>query len=131
MRIAFVDHVGDDEPGDDDKQGDDGHERKYFAPFNHLPNQVPLDKGVAPAAATAASVGQTPAVALWPRPGPRPKCKSLPASRPSLIPNPDTVNHLNWYEATNFTRAYPGEKYVRPPSQFKNRFAQTKGDLDN
>ena len=43
----------------------------------------------------------------------------------------DTVNHLNWYEATNFTRPYPGEKYVRPPSQFKNRFAQTKGDLDN
>ncbi len=28
--------------------------------------------------------------------------------------DPDTVNHLTWYEATGFTRPFPGEKTVRP-----------------
>ncbi len=34
--------------------------------------------------------------------------------------DPDTVNHLNWYEATGFVRPYPGESKVRPPSGFNN-----------
>ena len=38
--------------------------------------------------------------------------------------NPDTVNHLDWYEATGFTRPYPGEKKVLPASAF-NRQAPT------
>jgi hypothetical protein len=42
----------------------------------------------------------------------------------------DTVGHLNWYEATGFTRPYPGEKTVRPASDFKKRTAP-KGDLDD
>ena len=42
----------------------------------------------------------------------------------------DTVNHLNWYEATGFTRPYPGEKTVRPASDF-NRQAPVKADLDD
>ena len=45
--------------------------------------------------------------------------------------DPDTVNHLNWYEATGFVRPYPGEKTVRPPSDFKNRFAEGPGDKDD
>jgi hypothetical protein len=44
--------------------------------------------------------------------------------------DPDTVNHLNWYEATGFTRPYPGEKTVRPASDF-NRPAPAKADLDD
>ena len=32
--------------------------------------------------------------------------------------DPDTVNHLNWYMSTGFTRPYPGESKVRPPSEF-------------
>ena len=39
----------------------------------------------------------------------------------------DTVNHLTWYEATGFTRPFPGEKTVRPASDF-NRAAPTKDD---
>jgi YVTN family beta-propeller protein len=42
----------------------------------------------------------------------------------------DTVNHLNWYEATGFTRPYPGEKAVRPASDF-NRAALAKVDDDD
>ncbi len=41
----------------------------------------------------------------------------------------DTVNHLDWYEATGFTRPYPGEKTVRPASDF-NRAAPSKVDDD-
>jgi len=42
----------------------------------------------------------------------------------------DTVNHLNWYEATGFMRPYPGESKVRPASDF-NKPAPTKADLDD
>ena len=42
----------------------------------------------------------------------------------------DTVNHLNWYEATGFMRPYRGEKTVRPASDF-NRAAPVKADLDD
>ncbi len=42
----------------------------------------------------------------------------------------DTVNHLNWYEATGFMRPYPGEKTVHPASDF-NKPAPTKADSDD
>ena len=42
--------------------------------------------------------------------------------------DPDTVNHFNWYMATGFTRPYPGEKTVRPPSEFNN--PAPAGDVD-
>jgi hypothetical protein len=44
--------------------------------------------------------------------------------------DPDTVNHLNWYLSTGFTRPYPGESTVRPPSDFNNP-APTTADLDD
>jgi hypothetical protein len=43
----------------------------------------------------------------------------------------DVVNHLTWYEATNYQRPYPGESAVRWPSEFKNRFANRPSDLDD
>jgi YVTN family beta-propeller protein len=46
------------------------------------------------------------------------------------VEDTDTVNHLNWYEATGFTRPYPGENTVRPASDF-NRGAPTKADDDD
>lgn len=44
------------------------------------------------------------------------------------VEDPDTVAHYNWYEATGFTRPYPGEKTVRPPSEFNNSAPITKDD---
>jgi hypothetical protein len=44
--------------------------------------------------------------------------------------DPDTVNHLNWYQSTGFKRPYPGEKTVRPPSDFNKR-APTTTDVDD
>jgi|HubBroStandDraft_1064217.scaffolds.fasta_scaffold00010_32 YVTN family beta-propeller protein len=46
------------------------------------------------------------------------------------VEDSDTVNHLNWYESTNFTRPYPGENKVRPASDF-NRAAPDKADDDD
>ena len=43
--------------------------------------------------------------------------------------DPDTVNHLNWYQTTGFVRPYPGESKVRPPREFKN--PAPAGDLDD
>jgi YVTN family beta-propeller protein len=37
----------------------------------------------------------------------------------------DTVNHLIWYEATGFTRPFPGESKVRPASDFNNSAPNT------
>jgi len=44
--------------------------------------------------------------------------------------DPSTVNHLDWYEATGFTRPYPGEKKVLPASAFK-KGAPAKDDDDS
>ncbi len=46
------------------------------------------------------------------------------------VEDSDTVNHLNWYESTSFTRPYPGEDTVRPASDF-NRAAPAKADDDD
>jgi hypothetical protein len=45
--------------------------------------------------------------------------------------DPYTLNHFDWYEATNFTRPYPGEATVRPPSDFADRLAHPNYDLDD
>jgi hypothetical protein len=92
-------------------------EEANFEPFNHLPNQVPLDQGVTTAKAVAPGAPSRLAKA-WT------KAKARIFAGKSTKPDaedPDTVNHLNWYEATGFTRPYPGETRVRPPSEFKNR----------
>ena len=46
------------------------------------------------------------------------------------VEDPDTVNHLNWYESTGFAVPFPGETKVRPASDF-NRAAPTKADDDD
>jgi len=45
--------------------------------------------------------------------------------------DPNIVNHLNWYEATGFTRAFPGENRVMHPSEFKISSAPRVADLDD
>ena len=44
--------------------------------------------------------------------------------------DPSTVNHLDWYESTGFTVPYPGEKRVRPASDFKKK-GPAHGDDDD
>ena len=98
-----------------------------FTPWTRVPNQVPLTDGV------KGSID---------KPTDSPKIKALRAAwlqkkaeifagkltKPDSE-DPDTVNHLNWYLSTGFTRPYPGEKTVRPPSDFNN--PAPAGDVDD
>jgi YVTN family beta-propeller protein len=100
-----------------------------FQPWTHVPNQVPLDMGVT--TTTASNQMSSPAVkalkVAWLQ-----KKKQIftgKLTKPDSE-DPDTVNHLNWYMSTGFTRPYPGETKVRPPSEFTK--AAPKGeDLDD
>jgi len=98
-----------------------------FAPWTHVPNQVPLDQGVSASLDDPTSSPKVKALrAAWLE-------KKAEVFRGKLTKpdseDPDTVNHLNWYMSTGFTRPYPGEKTVRPPSDFNN--PAPAGDLDD
>ena len=117
-----------------------------FLPWTHVPNQIPLTTGVTQKP-TQTAIPATAAAQAALKPQPLPKesraVKSLRAgwmkkktqifAGKQHIPDsedPSTVNHLDWYEATGFTRPYPGEKKVLPASAF-NHAATTKVDDDD
>ncbi|AXC15934.1 hypothetical protein ACPOL_6722 [Acidisarcina polymorpha] len=115
MRTLFVD----DPPADN------------FKPWSHVPNLIPLDQGVNQT--TASLKDESPAVKAL-RVGWMKKKAQVFAGKHTKpdSEDSDTVNHLNWYEATGFTRPYPGEAKVRPASDFKHRKAPEAGaDLDD
>jgi YVTN family beta-propeller protein len=99
-----------------------------FDPWTHVPNLVALNDGV---------------TASTDKPTDNAKIKGLRAAwlqkktqifagklnKPDSE-DPDTVNHLNWYMSTGFTRPYPGEKTVRPPSEFNKPAPTGDGDDD-
>src|SRR6201999_4348800 len=99
-----------------------------FEPWTHILNQVPLDQGVK---AAVASADDTPAIkslrAAWLKKKAQVFAGKL--TKPDAE-DPDTVNHLNWYMSTGFTRPYPGETKVRPPSEF-TKPAPKGEDLDD
>jgi hypothetical protein len=99
-----------------------------FKPWAHVPNQVPLDDGVTASAADSTS---SPAVKALKKAWLQKKAQVFAGkmTKPDSE-DPDTVNHFNWYMSTGFTRPYPGESKVRPPSEF-NRPAPTKADDDD
>jgi hypothetical protein len=99
-----------------------------FKPWTHLPNQLPLTDGVTASAADKTSSPKLKALrAAWLQKKAQIFAGKL--TKPDSE-DPDTVNHLNWYLSTGFTRPYPGESRVRPPSDF-NKPAPTKADLDD
>jgi YVTN family beta-propeller protein len=99
-----------------------------FLPWTHVPNQIPLDQGV---------------TASTDKPTDSPKVRALrqawlqkkaqitagKMTKPDSE-DPDTVNHFDWYMSTGFMVPYPGEKTVRPPSDFNNPAPTTTGDDD-
>lgn len=99
-----------------------------FAPFDHVPNLVPLDQGVT--ATSAANVlGNYTAADILKAAWLRKKAQIFAGklSKPDAE-DPDTVNHLNWYQTTGFVRPYPGETRVRHPKEFTN--SAPPADLD-
>jgi YVTN family beta-propeller protein len=93
-----------------------------FTPWTHVPAQVPIDQGV-----MASNEPKSEMEKLW-----KAKKASMFAGKMNKpdAEDPYTLNHLIWYEATGFKRPYPGEKKVRPPSEFADRMAPSQGDND-
>jgi YVTN family beta-propeller protein len=101
-----------------------------FLPWTHVPNAIPLDLGVTPSEASLyknASPAVKALAAGWLK-----KKTELFAGKYQKpdSEDPDTVNHLIWYESTGFKMPFPGEKKVRPASDF-NKAAPAKGDDDD
>ena len=99
-----------------------------FLPWTHVLNQIPLDQGVTDSVADTTS---SPAVKAL-RSGWLQKKAEISAGKMHKpdSEDPDTVNHFDWYMSTGFTRPYPGEKTVRPASEF-NKPAPTTADSDD
>jgi YVTN family beta-propeller protein len=114
-----------------------------FLPWSHVLNGVPLTYGVKGYVAPANTALKTA----------RPAVKNLKAS-PAVMAmqaawlqkkteifagkyhmpdseDPDTVSHYDWYEATGCKVPFPGEKTVRPPSDFNRPAPAAKADLDD
>jgi YVTN family beta-propeller protein len=107
-----------------------------FLPFSYVPNQVPLYYGVSgynppTPGVKANNQKDSPKVAAL-RAGWMAKKTQIFAGNyhKADVEDTDTVNHMVWYEATGYTRPYPGEDKVRPASDF-NRAAPVKADDDD
>lgn len=116
-----------------------------FLPWAHVANEVPLCYGVAgytpptdipsgfnTCSSGTAAVQESPSVKAlrvgWM------KMKSQVFAARYHVPDsldPDTVSHFDWYEATGFKLPYPGEKKVRPASDFIKKAALAKSDDDD
>jgi YVTN family beta-propeller protein len=101
--------------------------QENFQPWTHLANQVPLNQGVTPGADNPTNARIKALRAGWLQK--KAEIFAGKLTKPDSE-DPDTVNHLNWYQSTGFTRPYPGESTVRPASDF-NRAAPTKVDDDD
>ena len=89
-----------------------------FLPWKHVANQVPLNQGVGQNEDHSKDSHKVQDLrAAWMRK--KAEIFAGKLNKPDSE-DPDTVNHLNWYMSTGFTRPYPGEKTVRPPSEFNN-----------
>ena len=99
------------------------------SPWSHLPNQVPLDMGVAASQAQNAVIKPTAPLAVqWA--AMRVKMFVGKTAKADSV-NPDTLNHYDWYAATDYKRPYPGESKVRPPSEFLGRLTHPNYDIDD
>jgi len=120
----------------------------YFLPWAHVATEIPLNTG------NSQTPTQTiPACPQTPVKGQSVKAQSIANESPAVkalragwmakkaeifagkqhtpdAEDLDTVNHLTWYDATGFTRPFPGEKTVRPASDF-NKPAPAKVDDDD
>jgi YVTN family beta-propeller protein len=95
-----------------------------FLPWTHVPNEYPLTNGTncgSIASAEKPEAKDSPKVAALRAAWLQKKAEIFAGKYHTPdAEDPDTVSHYDWYEATGFTRPYPGEKTVRPPSEFNN-----------
>jgi len=115
-----------------------------FLPWVHVPNDVPLNYGVTQTPTETSIPGAMASASPVFYPNMTPAAKALMAGwmkkkaeifagkyqKPDSE-DPDTVNHMIWYEMTAYKVPFPGEKKVRPASDFKNRKSPANADLDD
>jgi hypothetical protein len=127
MRTLFIDHPP----------------AQNFLPWKHVANGVPLSYGVAGYVAPAnvslnlgspafRNLQMSPAAKLL-QAGWLKKKAEIFAGKYHMpdSEDPDTVSHYDWYEATGFKVPFPGEKKVRPASDFNRKAPATSTDLDD
>jgi YVTN family beta-propeller protein len=105
-----------------------------FLPWNHVPAEYSLTSGTscnASAAPQTAETKESPKVAAMRAAWLKKKAEIFAGNehKPD-VEDPNIVAHYNWYEATGFTRPFPGEKTVRPPSEFSSSAPATKDNDD-
>jgi YVTN family beta-propeller protein len=114
-----------------------------FLPWTHVPNGVPLNYGVTQTPTETSIPDAKPSASHVSYPNMTPAARALMAGwmkkkaeifagkyqKPDSE-DPDTVNHMIWYEMTAYKVPFPGEKKVRPASDF-NRAAPDKADDDD
>ena len=103
----------------------DNPPQENFLPWTYVPAEYPLTSGTncvsSPSVKTSAKTNESPAVAAMRAAWLQKKAEIFAGKQHKPdSEDPDTVNHYIWYEATGFTRPYPGEKTVRRPSEFNN-----------
>ncbi|MGB8031135.1 MAG: hypothetical protein WCF30_15900 [Terracidiphilus sp.] len=123
----------------------DNPPKDNFLPWTHVPNGVPLCYGVSGYSAptnitpslntcstTTAALQDSPAVKAL-RAGWLKKKAEISAGKYHIpdSEDPDTVSHLDWYEATGLRVPFPGEKTVRPASDFNRPAPAASADSDD
>jgi DNA-binding beta-propeller fold protein YncE len=119
---------------------------KNFLPWAHVPSGVPLCYGVAGYVAptditpgfntcnttSTASMQASPEVRALAAGWAKMKVKVFAGKyqKPDSE-DPDLVNHMIWYETTGYNIPFPGEKKVRPASDFKSKAHVVRTDLDD
>jgi YVTN family beta-propeller protein len=100
-----------------------------FLPWNHVQNVLPLDQGTT---AKLKLPTKDPKVLVL-QAGWLKKKAEIFAGKYHIpdSEDPDTVRHYNWYEATGFVVPYPGEKSVRPASDFNKPAPKVTADVDD
>ena len=90
-----------------------------FAPWNHVANQVPLNQGVSQSSAQTKAM-PTGLAQAWERK--KAEMFAGKTNKPDSV-DADTLSHYDWYAATHYSRPFPGETKVRPPSDFPDAAA--------
>ncbi len=96
-----------------------------FLPWDHVPAEYSLTSGTSCNASAspqrAEKTKESPKVAAMRAAWLKKKAEIFAGNehKPD-VEDPNVVAHYNWYEATGFIRPFPGEKTVRPPSDFKD-----------
>jgi hypothetical protein len=102
----------------------DNPPQENFQPWAHVPAEYSLTSGTqcnSSASAKTIQPKESPKVAAMRAAWLKKKAEIFAGNQHKPdVEDPDTVAHYNWYEATGFKRPFPGEKAVRPPSDFNN-----------